>query len=487
MANLTFPTNPTNGQKFTSNGKVFEYNSTTQRWSASRVQLLGDLSTDFTIEAPSVGVSLANVALDTTGANVYITYTVDQDVKASITTSGIANSDLATITLSQSNNTITITAGTVAFSNGQINLVVTNGRTSDTATINVSAAYESFEGISDPTSWTLQGSYTDLSYDEPCSMIKVGNYIYSVTKQSLITMDVSDPNNPTRSSIRSDTQIGHIGSGYGTTAGILNFGTYLLGFTSDSNGFVYDISTPSTPSLVSVIGGNQIFIDPASKPVYNGINHVFLCDSYNSRISSWDVSDMTSVSSADIISNVSGELQRPLCGEIYGDYFITAGITDSGFIKVGFTTIDVSDPTNMSIHAEFDLDPGWGISGGDGNTQPSASAFKDGIFYIFFKNNDTVQAWDFTSSFSSPTKVAEYTSATNLDGPIGAFLDSDGTNTYIYVSCATRVEVLDVTNAASGTISHIGSSLTNNPTGMVLDNGIIYVNDYTNDALKIYT
>ena len=154
MANLTFPSNPTNGQKFTVNGKVFEYNSTTQRWSASRIQLLGDLTTEFTVDAPSLGVSLNTVALDTTGANVFVTYTVDQDVKASITTAGIANSDLATISLSQSNNTITITAGTLAFSNGQINLVVTNGRTSNTAVINVSASYGG---------WT--GSISGLTYD----------------------------------------------------------------------------------------------------------------------------------------------------------------------------------------------------------------------------------------------------------------------------------------------------------------------------------
>jgi hypothetical protein len=141
MANLTFPSNPTNGQKVTVNDKVFVYNSTTSRWTATRLQVLGNLTDDFTIDAPTLGVSLSTVALDTVGANVYITYTVDQDVKATLTTSGLENT---TATLHQTNNTIVVNTGATSFSGGQINLVVTNGRTSDTETINVSAAIYSF-------------------------------------------------------------------------------------------------------------------------------------------------------------------------------------------------------------------------------------------------------------------------------------------------------------------------------------------------------
>jgi hypothetical protein len=138
MVNLTFPSNPTNGQKVTVNDKVFVYNSTTSRWTATRLQVFGNLTDDFTIDAPSVGVSLSTVALDTTGANVYITYTVDQDVKASITTSGLGDT---TATLHQTNNTIVVTAGATDFANGQIDLIVNNGRSTDTETINVSAVY----------------------------------------------------------------------------------------------------------------------------------------------------------------------------------------------------------------------------------------------------------------------------------------------------------------------------------------------------------
>ena len=141
MANLTFPSNPVNGQKFTSNGKVFEYNSTTQRWSVTRAQLLGSLPDDVTIDAPTLGVSLSTVALDTVGETVHVTYTVDQDVDASLSVTGIEDT---TATLHKSNNTIVLTTGATSFSGGQINLVVSNGRSTDTEVINVSAAIYSF-------------------------------------------------------------------------------------------------------------------------------------------------------------------------------------------------------------------------------------------------------------------------------------------------------------------------------------------------------
>jgi len=139
MANLTFPSNPTNGQKYTfngNNGKVFEYSSSTGRWSATRAQLLGSLPDDVTIDAPTLSVSLSTIALDTVGANVYVTYTVDQDVDARLSVTGIEDTSA---TLYKSNNTIVVTAGATEFANGQINLVVSNGRSTDTEVIDVSA------------------------------------------------------------------------------------------------------------------------------------------------------------------------------------------------------------------------------------------------------------------------------------------------------------------------------------------------------------
>jgi hypothetical protein len=140
MANLTFPSNPTNGQKVTVNDKVFVYNSTTSRWTATRLQIFGNLTDDFTIPPPELSLSNNTVAFDTTGQTVYITYTVDQDVKATISNNGIANSSYANVTLHQTNNTIQITAGTESFSGANVVLTVTNTRTSNTASISLSQA-----------------------------------------------------------------------------------------------------------------------------------------------------------------------------------------------------------------------------------------------------------------------------------------------------------------------------------------------------------
>ena len=141
MANLTFPSNPTNGQKVTLGDKVFVYSNTTSRWTATKLNVFGNLTGDFTIAPPELNLSNNTVAFSTAGETVYITYTVDQDVKTTIANNGIANSSYANVTLHQTNNTIQITAGTEAFSSANVVLTVTNTRTSNTASINLSAAY----------------------------------------------------------------------------------------------------------------------------------------------------------------------------------------------------------------------------------------------------------------------------------------------------------------------------------------------------------
>ena len=145
MANITLPSNPVNGQTVVIGTRLFQYDSTAGRWKSRVFRVLGDTSVTVTNEAPTISASLSEIALDTSGANVSFTYTVsDVDssvLKVSHSVSGIANSDLATVTHHRANNTVTITAGTEAFSNGQITLTVTDGRNNATDTVDVSTAY----------------------------------------------------------------------------------------------------------------------------------------------------------------------------------------------------------------------------------------------------------------------------------------------------------------------------------------------------------
>jgi hypothetical protein len=178
------------------------YNSTTGRWTATRLQVLGNLTDDFTIPPPELSLSNNTVAFDTTGQTVYITYTVDQDVKATISNNGIANSSYANVTLHQTNNTIQITAGTQEFSSANVVLTVTNTRTSNTASIDLSAAYG--DAFSDPTSVSVLGTYR---WTTGASNYKIfhktsGDHLVvcinqNVNKPGITTFDVSDPSNIT--------------------------------------------------------------------------------------------------------------------------------------------------------------------------------------------------------------------------------------------------------------------------------------------------
>jgi hypothetical protein len=244
MANLSFPSNPTNGQKVTIGTRVFEYNSTTERWSSRILQVLGDTAIVVTNEAPTITASLSEIALDTTGANVSFTYTVsDVDssvLKVSHIVSGIANSDLATVTHHRANNTVTITAGTEEFSSANVVLTVTDGRNNASVSIDVSAVY----GYVIPTDFSTQtllssygsgtsnGGFLSLSADgtQGC-IVKQG------TTDETFKLDFATPFD---SSTLTVTQI--------TQAGLSNYGVYSAQFSRDG---LHLLTSDGGPNIVN--------------------------------------------------------------------------------------------------------------------------------------------------------------------------------------------------------------------------------------------
>ena len=206
MANLTFPSNPVNGQKFTSNGKVFEYNSTTQRWSVTRAQLLGSLPDDVTIETPDLTLDNTAISFSATGTTVYVHYTVSSDVSVSIANNGLANTDYAIATLSKSNNTITITSGTLDFSGANVVVTATNNRTSNTASISLSQAL--------PIIWSAL-TETSMSLTAPASNFRSGDgNIIAIDGD---TMAIGDPENDS------------LNTGSNTNAGLVRVYRYTSG------------------------------------------------------------------------------------------------------------------------------------------------------------------------------------------------------------------------------------------------------------------
>jgi hypothetical protein len=168
MANLTFPTNPTNGQKYTFNGKVFEYSSSTGRWSATRAQLLGSLPDDVTIDPVTITLSSVNVDFTESSTTQIVNYTVDRDASISISNSQIANTGMASATLYTTNNTISITSGTILFANGIVSVTAFDGRNNVDSTITLTAVYND-----PPTDITnLNGSYT-LSTDGTATVLSL--------------------------------------------------------------------------------------------------------------------------------------------------------------------------------------------------------------------------------------------------------------------------------------------------------------------------
>jgi hypothetical protein len=187
MANLTFPSNPVNGQKFTSNGKLFAYDSSTQRWSVTRVQLLGSLPDDVTLETPDLTLDNTAISFSATGTTVYVHYTVSDDVSVSIANNGLANTDYAVATLSRSNNTITITSGATEFSTANVVVTATNNRTSNTASIDLSAAYGGSFEISNLVAYAWDNSTTGGKLDTNQTtqgggfLLEAEDYVHAVT------------------------------------------------------------------------------------------------------------------------------------------------------------------------------------------------------------------------------------------------------------------------------------------------------------------
>jgi len=252
MANLTFPSNPVNGQTYEFNGKLFRYDSTLQRWSATRAQLLGSLPDDVTIETPDLTLDNTAISFSSSATTVYVHYTVSDDVSVSIANNGLADSSYATATLSKSNNTITITSGTADFSSANVVVTVTNNRTSNSAFISLSAAYLSVFADYDNIDWRYANVVTGLARSLPevggFEIDQAGSRLFVFDDENLKTYDISDIDNITQigNTYQTNTNNRPINSGvYDAT----NDRLYLSVGTESGPScrmYSYDVSDPAT-------------------------------------------------------------------------------------------------------------------------------------------------------------------------------------------------------------------------------------------------
>lgn len=165
MANLSFPSNPTNGQKVTLGDKVFVYSNTTSRWTATKLNVFGNLTDDFTISPPVITLANNNITVNA-ASNNFVNFSVDKDAKISIDN----QTTNATAVLYTANNTLKIDATANPLENGIIVVSAFDGRntttTNFTFTIDndppfISIPQSSYTLATDGTSITVTATATD--------------------------------------------------------------------------------------------------------------------------------------------------------------------------------------------------------------------------------------------------------------------------------------------------------------------------------------
>jgi sugar lactone lactonase YvrE len=380
MANLTFPSNPTNGQKVTVNDKVFVYNSTTGRWTATRLQVLGNLTDDFTIDAPTLGVSLSTVALDTVGANVYITYTVDQDVKASLSTSGLENT---TATLHQTNNTIVITAGATEFANGQINLVVSNGRSTDTEVINVSASY----------GWTVD--LTQVTYD---------NVSFSVAQNDTSPLGLSFNNDGTKMFV----------SGTSTDS--------IYQYTLNT---AFDLSTASYDNVSLNVSGQSI--NPSELTFNNDGTKMFVSDTATDAIYQYTLGtsfDLSTASYDNVSFDLSAQQGVPSGFTFNNDGTKMFWCDDLVHQYTLNTAFDLSTASYDNVSFSVGIDTSTGLAFNNDGTK----------LYVISITGDRVSSFTFGTAFDLSTISFDniyFVVSGQEDIPTALAFNNDGTKLYV--------------------------------------------------------
>jgi hypothetical protein len=367
MANLTFPSNPVNGQKVVIGTRMFEYNSTKGRWSTTVFQVLGDTAIAVPNQAPTINVSSSSISLDTTGANVLFTYQVaDVDssaLKVSHTVNGVTNSSYATVYHHKANNTVTIQAGTEEFSSANVVLTVTDGRNNASVSIDVSAAYAWIMDIAtfthNPTSSTrtkklssailATGQY-NLTGNADNS--KLWHFKHDRSGAVQITSGSNPPNVMNFSSLTTTTYNFSID---GAPLGIewSNDGTIFYVLTDGNYINQYSVSTPFDLSTFNATytqrfqvesQSRDLHFSPDGTKVYYAPNADNLGISQRTLSTPWDISSAGSLTTLNIAdSRATGVSLNP-----NGEYLYTIGWTNIVNNGANLRRFVLSTPFNIS-------------------------------------------------------------------------------------------------------------------------------------------
>jgi len=139
MADFTLPSNPSDGDTFVFEGKVFVFSG--GKWSASKINLLGDIPASYTIPVPDAVLNQETVTFNVNGVTQFVNYDANQAVRASIVTENMQDFG---VQLFSSNSTIQITSTESNLSDAKVTLRLDNGRQVTEKVINVATSYNAY-------------------------------------------------------------------------------------------------------------------------------------------------------------------------------------------------------------------------------------------------------------------------------------------------------------------------------------------------------
>ncbi len=168
-------------------------------------------------------------------------------------------------------------------------------------------------------------------------------------------------------------------------------GQTLYDFSDNCGTRIFDISQPDTLVALGVVPPSGIF-HHSGWPTEDG-NYVFVCDELASPsendITVWDISDLQTPFLVDSFTDPDAYVHNLY---VHDDYAFVS------YYRAGFRVFDVSDPTNISLIAEYDTDstasgPGYGGNFGLytfwGTDKILASDEENGLYIFSFTGLNT--------------------------------------------------------------------------------------------------
>jgi prepilin-type N-terminal cleavage/methylation domain-containing protein len=281
-------------------------------------------------------------------------------------------------------------------------------------------------------------------------------------------------------------KIGHIEDGIGASSlyggeriKISGNYAYMLGFYDDSLTSI-DISDPSNPTEVDVITngvGATELEGPRSLFVLG--EHAFVVSEVNDSLSMFDISDPTDLKETDTIVNGLGAtaLKDPRDIYVKGNYAYVASYGDGSL-----SIFNISDPT--------DIDEVGTITHGVGATALSGAhgVYVDGSYaYVTGYISDSLSIFDITDPISIEEKdvIINGAGATMLNGP--RYLTVSGGYAYVPSSDSDSLSIFDISDPEYiqevGTIKDgDGATALNTAWSVEVRGNYAYVGTYSSDG-----